>query len=75
MTFDDLEHPDTEVEVVTSDTATIVDDVVTETTLIEIRCAVDNELWTQILASRDDALVFVTWLESKRADDEDEDDG
>lgn len=72
MTQDEMESSESEAEVTTSDTVTTVDGVSTETVFIDIRCEIDQTYWDAALADSEDALVLVQWLESKRADADDD---
>jgi CTP synthase (UTP-ammonia lyase) len=72
MTQDELENSESEVEITTSETSTTVGAVSTEATFIDIYGSIDKSFWDAALADPSDASVLIHWLESKRADAEDE---
>ncbi len=66
MTSDDCENSMHEVNVST-ETRTISGDGTSSThEMIRVGHMIEKSIWDEALASADDALVFVQWLESKR---------
>lgn len=67
MTQDDLNNSHSEAFLQTINCVQTVDGVTTEWDLVSISGdGVEKSLWDAALASADDALVLVQWLESKR---------
>ena len=72
MTQDELENSESEVEITTSDTVAAVSGGSTEAMFIDIYGSIDKSFWDAALSDPSDASVLIHWLESKRADAEDE---
>ena len=66
MTQDDLNNSKSGANVYTTDRATRVDGVVDQFNVVNINAGVIDTLWDLAVASADDALVLVRWLDSKR---------
>ena len=66
MTQDDLNNSKSEADVFDTDRATRVDGVVSQWDVVNVRADIVSTQWDAALASADDALVLVQWLESKR---------
>jgi len=67
MTEADINNSRTEVQIITTGHWETVDDVDSQWESVNISGAgVEKSIWDAALASAADALVLVTWLESKR---------
>ena len=66
MTLDDLNNSKSEAGVFDTDRATRVDGVVDQWDAVNVRAEIVSTQWDAALASADDALVLVQWLQSKR---------
>ena len=67
MTEADINNSRTEVQIITTGHWETVDDVDSQWESVNISGAgVEKSIWDSALASAADALVLVTWLESKR---------
>jgi len=74
MTQDELENSESEVEITASETVTTIDDVSTEVIFIDIRGEIDKVFWDAALSDPADSSVLIHWLESKRANKDQDDD-
>ncbi len=66
MTTDDINNSQTTARVHSGETSQRVDGVTTSWNETIIRASVEQPIWDAALASADDALVLVQWLESLR---------
>ena len=66
MTPEEIENSKTNAKINTLDCAIRVDGVDSQWLEIHINAGIDKSIWDQALASADDALVLVQWLESLR---------
>jgi hypothetical protein len=66
MTTDDINNSQTTARVDSGETSQRVDGVTTSWNETIIRASVEQPIWDAALASADDALVLVQWLESLR---------
>ena len=67
MTFEELDENSMETQVEPESQTTSDGDSVTKIELVNISVRLKQTIWDQALASADDALVLVQWLESKRS--------
>jgi len=67
VTEDDLNNGKSIASVFETDKATRVDGVVTQWDVVNVRADIVSTQWDAALASADDALVLVQWIESKRS--------
>ncbi len=69
MTNDDINNSRTEIQLMTSSRWETVDGVDGQwESVLFSGDGIDKSIWDAALASADDALVLIQWLESKRTD-------
>ena len=69
MTNDDINNSRTEIKLMTSGRWETVDGVDSQwESVLFSGDGIDKSIWDAALASADDALVLIQWLESKRTD-------
>jgi len=66
MTLDDINNSETKANLYESECSSTVNGVTSIWTETVVNARVEQSIWDQALASADDALVLVQWLESKR---------
>tara|TARA_R100000664_G_C2760052_1_gene150643 strand:- start:2193 stop:2396 length:204 start_codon:yes stop_codon:yes gene_type:complete len=66
MTTDDINNSNTSANVNSSDCVQRIDGVTSSWTETVVNARVEKSIWDAALASADDALVLVQWLESLR---------
>jgi len=66
MTQDDLNNGRSEANVYDTDVATSTNGVTDQWDVVNVRANIVSTQWDAALASADDALVLVQWLQSKR---------
>ena len=67
MTQDDLNNGRSEANVYDTDVAISTNGVTDQWDVVNIHAGIVSTQWDAALASADDALVLVQWLQSKRA--------